>query len=107
MVDIFTTRVLSLGSVIQLQGSFQKLLVIARALNVSNEGKQYFFDYGGVPYPDGLTGDQIAYFNRDQVARVIFEGYRDDDDAIVVDNIKRYEQENPQLQRFRLPRAGA
>ena len=31
---------LPLGSVAQLKGGIQKLLVIARALNVNNEGKQ-------------------------------------------------------------------
>ncbi len=91
---------LPLGSVVQLNGGIQKLLVIARALNVNNEGKQYFFDYGGVPYPEGLTGDQIAYFNHDQINKVIFEGFRDDDDVIVVRNIHNYLEKNPQLQRY-------
>lgn len=91
---------LPLGSVVQLNGGIQKLLVIARALNVNNEGKQYFFDYGGVPYPEGLTGDQIAYFNHEQLAKVVFEGFRDDDDAIIVGNIHNYVENSKNLQRF-------
>ena len=44
-----------LGSVVLLNGGSQRMLIIARGLNVENEGSTYFFDYGGVPYPNGLT----------------------------------------------------
>lgn len=100
-METSTINYMPLGSVIQLKGGIQKLLIIARALNVNNEGKQYFFDYGGVPYPEGLTGDQIAYFNQEQIARVIFEGYHDEDDTIIVNNIRDYIANNPGVQRFK------
>ena len=44
-----------LGSVVYLKGGIKKLLVVARAIMAANGGKQYFFDYGGVLYPEGIT----------------------------------------------------
>ncbi len=89
----------ALGSVVLLKGGTQKIVVIARGLNVKNGEKVFFFDYGGVPYPNGLTGDQIAYFNQDSISRVVFEGYRDVDDENVVENINRYLEGNPDVER--------
>lgn len=90
---------LPLGSIVVLKGGIQKLLVISRGINVNFEGKEYFFDYGGVLYPEGLVGDQMAYFNHDGIERVIFEGYDDDDSKVLSDNINRYIKSNPQINR--------
>ena len=91
--------ILPLGSVVLLRGATQKLLIIARAINVRNGDKTFFFDYGGVPYPEGLTGDRMAYFNAPEVNRVVFEGYHDLDDDNMQDAIHAYLQANPNLVR--------
>lgn len=88
-----------LGSIVLLKGGSQKLLVIARALNVKNGGSTFFFDYGAVLYPDGLTGDQMAYFNHDNISKVVFQGYSDVDNENVVENINRYLAANPNINR--------
>lgn len=88
-----------LGSVVLLNGGSQRMLIIARGLNVENEGSTYFFDYGGVPYPNGLTGDQMAYFNHDSIERVFFEGYRDDANEIMNDRLNEYIAQHPELKR--------
>ena len=88
-----------LGSVVLLKGGLQRMMIVARGLNVENEGETYFFDYGAVPYPDGLTGDQMAYFDHSAIARVFFEGYRDDDNEIMVDRLNQYINDNPGLKR--------
>ena len=86
-----------LGSVVLLKGGTQKLLIIARAIQVKNGDKNYFFDYGGVLYPDGLTGDRMAYFNHDGISKVVFEGLNDLENQNVVDTINRFKAENPDL----------
>ena len=91
--------ILPLGSVVLLEGATRKLMVIARAIRVRNGNKTFFFDYGGVPYPEGLTGDQMAYFNADQISRVVFEGYRDVDDENLTDSIRVFERSNPGIER--------
>lgn len=88
-----------LGSVVLLKGGIQKLLVISRGINVKRNGEMIFFDYGGVLYPEGLIGDQMAYFNHDGIEKVIFEGYNDDESKIFADNINTYLMKNPGIKK--------
>ena len=86
-----------LGSVVILKGGIQKLLVISRGINVKHGSEILFFDYGGVLYPDGLTGDQMAYFNHDGIDRILFRGYDDDDSKVFAENINRFLQDHPDV----------
>lgn len=88
-----------LGSVVLLKDTTQKLLVVARAINVKKGDKLYFFEYGGVLYPDGLTGDRMAYFNHDGINKVVFEGYNDPENQNVVDTINNFLASNPDITR--------
>lgn len=92
-------KYLPLGSIVLLQGGVQKAMIIGRGLNVRNGGEEFFFDYGAVAYPEGLIGDQMAYFNADKISKVVFEGYTDVDDENMVENINRYLAEHPDLKR--------
>lgn len=88
-----------LGSVVLLKGGTQKLIVIARAITVNNSGKSCFFDYGGVLYPEGLTGDRMAYFNHESINKVVFEGFNDVENQNVVDTINNYLMANPGIEK--------
>lgn len=91
------TKFLPLGSVVLLKGGTQKLVIVARGLTLKNNEKLFFFEYGGVLYPDGLINDQLAYFNHDNISKVIFEGFSDVDDENVVENINRYIEGNKDI----------
>lgn len=93
------TEYLPLGSVVLLKGGMQKIIIISRALKVRNGTDEYFFDYGGVTYPEGLVGDQMAYFNADKISKVVFAGYSDIDNENMVDNINQFITDNPNLKR--------
>ena len=88
-----------LGSVVYLKGGIKKLLVVARAINVANDGKQFFFDYGGVLYPEGITGDQMAYFNHDDVESVFFRGCDDEENKGMTEAINRFVESHPEIVR--------
>lgn len=88
-----------LGSVVYLKGGVKKLLVVARAINVANGDKQYFFDYGAVLYPEGITGDQMAYFNHEDVSSVYFRGCDDDENKGMTEAINQFVSGNPGLLR--------
>lgn len=89
----------ALGSVVLLEGGIQKLLITSRGLVVKNGDNEYFFDYAGVLYPDGLISDQIVYFNHSDIVKVVFEGYKNEEDRIVVDNINKYLGKHPDIER--------
>lgn len=88
-----------LGSVVLLKDTTQKLMIIARAINVKSGDDTVFFDYGAVLYPDGLTSDHMAYFNHDGINKVVFEGFNDVENQNVVDTINNYLNANPNIKR--------
>lgn len=88
---------LPLGSVVYLREGNKKVLIIARGLVARNGDGFVFFDYGGVTYPEGLQNDQMAYFQHDAVAKVVFEGYRDLDDEATVEKIVSYMKNHPEI----------
>ena len=88
-----------LGSVVYLKGGIKKILVVARAINVANDGRQLFFDYGGVFYPEGITGDEMAYFNHDDISSVFFRGCDDEENKGMNEAINQYVVSHPDLLR--------
>ncbi|MCP8857190.1 DUF4176 domain-containing protein [Latilactobacillus fuchuensis] len=82
---------LSLGSIIILRGTVKKLSIAQRGVQLPSKdgGAPRYFDYGAILYPEGLVEDQLVYFNHEQILKVIFEGYRDEDDALIVGELNR------------------
>lgn len=92
-------KLLPLGSVVYLKEGNKKVLIIARGLVAKNGDGHIFFDYGGVPYPEGLVDDQMAYFQNDAITKVVFKGYTDLDDEATVDKINTYVANHPDIPR--------
>lgn len=92
-------ELLPLGSVVYLNEGNKKVLIIARGLVAKHGNGKIFFDYGGVPYPEGLQDDKMAYFQHDGIAKVVFEGYTDLDDEATVAKIGKYLENNPDVKR--------
>lgn len=90
---------LPLGSVVYLHNGFKKVLIIARGVILNNEGNQVIFDYGAVQYPEGLMGDEIAYFQHESIEKIVFKGFSDDDDEMTVKRINSFMEEHPEFQR--------
>jgi len=40
-----------------------------------------FFDYVGTMYPSGLASEQLCYFNEENIDKVVFEGFKDEEEA--------------------------
>lgn len=90
---------LPLGSVVLLKGGTRKVMIVARGMNVKRGDDVYFFDYGGVLYPDGITSDQIVYFNADGIVKTYFHGYADDEDDNIQTALNEYLAANPNVNR--------
>lgn len=66
-------NLLSIGSVVELEGATKKLMIIGTTLQ-DDTGKVY--DYIGVPYPEGFIDDETMFlFMHEDIQRVHFIGY--------------------------------
>ena len=83
--------ILPLGSVLRVKNGKGTLMVIGRAQLFNNQGTIGYFDYSAVLYPRGLiSNNNFVFFNHEDIAEVIFEGYRSEDEIAFAD---RYEEE--------------
>ena len=88
-------KMLPLGSVVIINGGYRKYMIMSRALRVNINGENHFFDYGACFYPEGLIGDKVMYFQNSDINQVVFEGYSDENDKLLVENIvKAFKEQN-------------
>ena len=72
-------NLLPIGSVILLKGGQRKLMITGRIL--SDQKMEEIYDYVGVLYPIGMTGDDNQYFfNDDAIEQIFFIGFQDEDE---------------------------
>ena len=79
----YTKQYLALGSIVILKGAIKKLMIISRANLLDGN----FFAYGAILYPEGMIDEHFAYFNDDDIIKVIHEGFVDEDDALLVSQL--------------------
>lgn len=92
-------EILPLGSIVYLREGNKKIMIIARGLVAKNGDGHVFFDYGGVPYPEGLVDDQMAYFQHESITKIVFEGFKDLDDEATIEKINAYVEKHPEISR--------
>ena len=85
---------LTLGSIVYLKEGTQKLMIINRGVVIEQEGKQQIFDYSSTLYPNGVTENNIYYFNEENIDKVIFEGLKDDDEERFQEIFKEWKKNN-------------
>jgi len=73
-------KVLPIGSIVYLKGGSQKMMILNRGSLIKIEDQSKMFDYSASPYPRGLTPDKIMYFNSENIDKVVFEGYSDEEE---------------------------
>ena len=71
---------LPLGSIVYLKGGTTKTMIINRAIVVEINGKEQMFEYEGCLYPLGSEEKKNYLFNSEQIDKVIFKGYADEDE---------------------------
>lgn len=71
-------KFLPYGSMVSLKGGTRKILIIGICLKSLNDDKVY--DYCGCAHPYGfLNSDNVFLFNHDQIDKVYFKGYIDEE----------------------------
>ncbi|MEE3342691.1 MAG: DUF4176 domain-containing protein [Bacilli bacterium] len=81
-------KFLPIGTIVLLNGATKKIMITGfYVVNDSNKA----YDYCGCLYPEGyLSSDKCLMFNHDQIYKIIYLGYSDDEDKKYRDEIKRF-----------------
>lgn len=85
---------LSIGSVVYLKEGSKKIMVLNRGPLVLVDEKTKMFDYSGCIYPVGLVPDEILYFNEDNVDKILFEGFVDEDEERFLEIYENWKNDN-------------
>ncbi|MBC1973931.1 DUF4176 domain-containing protein [Listeria booriae] len=89
------TAFLPLGSICIVKGNTKKVMIIARGLATVIQQETVYFDYGACLYPEGMMGDSLLYFNKEDIAKVVHNGFEDEDNELMLDNLNMWvEQAN-------------
>lgn len=75
-------------------GAKRKVMVITRALATKLTGELTYFDYGGCFYPEGLMGEQILYFNEEDIEEVVHKGHVDEMEVQQQEAIQKWLEEH-------------
>ncbi|MBO5460391.1 MAG: DUF4176 domain-containing protein [Ruminococcus sp.] len=81
---------LPLGSIVKLRGSIRKAIIVSRGLLTVIDNRALYFDYGGALYPEGIVGDQILYFNHQDIEEVVFRGYENEENTEMVKHLQNW-----------------
>ena len=78
-------KYLPIGTILLLKNATKNVMITGFA-SMSPETGEEIFDYSGCPYPEGfLNYNEVCVFNHDQIDKVIFQGYADEQE----DNFKK------------------
>lgn len=89
--------ILPLGSIVYLNEGNKKVMIIARGLVTKHKDGFIYFDYDGVPYPEGMVDEKMAYFQHEAVAKVVFEGFSDLDEEATAEKIRAFVKKRPEI----------
>lgn len=87
-------EVLPIGSIVYLKEGSRKLMVLNRGVTIIQNNEDVLFDYSAAIYPIGLNPEQLFYFNQEDIDRVVFRGYSDEDEERFVELYEKWLSEN-------------
>ncbi|AYG00458.1 DUF4176 domain-containing protein [Lactococcus allomyrinae] len=90
---------LSIGSIVYLKDGTRKLMILNRGPLIESEAGTQMFDYSGCTYPSGLEPEQVFYFNDENIDKVVFEGYHDEEEERFQEIYQSWKKENPNIKR--------
>lgn len=63
------------------------MLIIACMIAAPVKGELYRFDYGACLYTEGVVGENLIYFNHEDIFKIAQEGYTNDENELMLENI--------------------
>ena len=88
-------NILSIGSIVEIKEVKKKVMIISRGALFNKRGVIGYLDYSGCLYPDGQNTNNVIFFNEEDIEKVCFSGYCDEEEeefkkqyALVISKIK-------------------
>lgn len=82
-------KYLPIGTVVLLKGG-RKRAMITGFCSVAQENQEKIYDYSGCVYPEGyLSSNQVCLFDHDQIDKIFFLGYEDDEEKVFKDKLNK------------------
>lgn len=91
--------ILPLGTVVQLQGETKKLMIVQRAMMAKTANGEFYFDYGACFYPEGILGEEIFYFDHENIDNIVEKGVVTDEEELAKNSIFKAYQQNKDKRR--------
>jgi len=73
-------QLLPLGSIVRLEAEGQKLMIVGRVPLTEEKGEIGYYDYSACLYPHGQTNQNFYFFNNEDIAEVLHEGFADEEE---------------------------
>lgn len=88
-----TKELLPLGSIIYLDEATTKLMIVGRGPIFESDGDSVYSDYVGVIYPEGINPEDAIFFNHENIEKVVFEGYKDEEENRFMEVYEKWESQ--------------
>lgn len=86
---------LPLGSIVYLKNGESMLMITNRAVVIEeNESNIKIFEYEGCIYPIGASEKSTYFFNEDNIEKIVFKGYEDDEEKRFQQVYKEWRENN-------------
>lgn len=80
---------LPVGTVCLLKGGTKKVMITGFC-SIPKENPKEMYDYNGCLYPEGfLNSSQVCVFNNDQIDKILYLGFEDDEEKKFKENLDR------------------
>lgn len=82
----------AIGTVVSLNNGEEKLMITVRTPLSNENGVIGYYDYGACMYPQGQIDQKMFFFNEEDIDKVFYEGYIDENEEecrkYILDNTK-------------------
>lgn len=79
-------KILPIGSIVRLKNGDLKLMILNRAPLYNKDGVIGYFDYSACIYPTGKVEEKVYFFNKENIEKVYFEGFKDEQEKLFQEN---------------------
>lgn len=86
-----TKELLPLGSIVYLDEATTKLMIVGRGPIFESDGENVYSDYVGVIYPEGINPEDAIFFNHENIEKVVFSGYKDEEEERFMEVYENWE----------------